>query len=75
MNESKSTQTAATDRTLRIAVWLALAGLVLLLLFMVVGFAPWSVGLGLFLGMPLVLLAIVLYVVAVIRDLRRREAL
>jgi len=64
----------SVDRLLRTAVVLAIAGLICLLIFLLSGFAAWSVGIGVFLGMPL-LLALVLYVLVVIRDLRRRGAL
>ena len=63
------------DRLVRLAVLLALAGLCCVLLFLLAGFAAWSVGLGVFLGFPLMLAAVVLYLAAVVRDLRRREAL
>ncbi len=66
---------ASVDRLLRTAVVLAIVGLICLLIFLISGFAAWSVGLGIFLGVPLLLVALVLYVAVVIRDLRRRGAL
>ncbi len=66
---------ASVDRLLRTAVVLAIVGLICLLIFLLSGFAAWSVGLGIFLGVPLLLVALVLYVLVVIRDLRRRGAL
>lgn len=63
------------DRLIRWAVILALVGLACVILFLWQGFAAWSVGLGVFLGAPLLLLAMGLYTVAVVRDLRRRGAL
>ncbi|NJN18007.1 MAG: hypothetical protein HC822_17915 [Oscillochloris sp.] len=64
-----------TNRLLRLAVIIALIGLVLLGLFLVFGFLPWTVGLGMFVGMPLLGLAMVIYLIAVVVDLRRRGAL
>ncbi len=66
---------ASVDRLLRTAVVLAIAGLGCLLAFLLRGFAAWSVGIGIFLGVPLLMAALVLYVLVVIRDLRRRGAL
>ncbi len=66
---------ASVDRLLRTAVVLAIVGLICLLIFLLSGFAAWSVGIGIFLGVPLLLVALVLYVLVVIRDLRRRGAL
>ncbi|AEN72358.1 hypothetical protein Rhom172_0414 [Rhodothermus marinus SG0.5JP17-172] len=66
---------ASVDRLLRTAVVLAIVGLSCLLIFLLSGFAAWSVGIGIFLGVPLLMVALVLYVLVVIRDLRRRGAL
>jgi predicted PurR-regulated permease PerM len=66
---------ASVDRLLRTAVVLAIIGMSCLLVFLLSGFAAWSVGLGIFLGVPLLVVALVLYVMVVIRDLRRRGAL
>jgi len=77
MEEAKrSTETPAwVRRQLDLAVNCALAGLVCILLFLWNGFGAWSMGLGTFIGIPLLLLAIVLYVSAVAFDLKRRGAL
>ncbi len=64
-----------TDRLVRIAAVLALVGFSCALLFLIFGFESWSVGLGVFLGFPVLLAAVLCYVVAVVRDLRAREAL
>ncbi len=64
-----------TDRLLSAAIVLAITGLVCLLAFLLRGFTAWSVGIGIFLGVPLLLSAFVLYVLVVVRDLRRRGAL
>lgn len=66
---------AASDRFLQTAVWLVVLGLLLVLIFLIVGFQSWSVGLGLFLGTPLLVLGMLLYVVSVIRDLQRHNVL
>ncbi|SHK21720.1 hypothetical protein [Rhodothermus profundi] len=67
--------TASVDRLLRTAVVLAIIGLSCLLVLLLSGFAAWSVGIGVFLGVPLLVAALVLYVLVVIRDLRQRGAL
>ncbi len=59
----------------RTAVACALIGLLSVLLFLWSGFAPWSVGVGLFFGGPLLVIAVILYLIAVARDLRHREVL
>ena len=59
-------------RTLvRVAVGGAMVGLLCALLFLWRGFTVWSLGVGIFLGSPLLLVAMVLYIIAVARDLRR----
>jgi len=62
-------------RLIGIAVDIALIGLVCVYLFLWHGLGAWSMGLGMFIGMPLLLIAILLYVVAVARDMKRRGAL
>ena len=59
-------------RLVRIAVILAVIGLFFMLVFMIAGFNPWSMGLGVFIGTPLVMLAIAFYLIAAVRDLKRR---
>lgn len=63
------------DSLVRTAVICAMIGMVLVGLFLTAGFQSWSVGLGVFLGMPILVLGVALYVVAVIRDLRYRKVL
>ena len=63
------------DREITAASICALAGLVCLLLFLVKGFGAITMGLGMFVGLPLVLAGIVFYLVALVADLRRRGAL
>ncbi|MDA2924126.1 hypothetical protein MYX84_12580 [Acidobacteria bacterium AH-259-O06] len=60
---------------LRTSVISTLLGMFCILVFLWRGFESWTVGLGIFLGVPLLLLGILLYLTAVIRDLRRRGAL
>lgn len=57
------------DRLLQAAVWLVVVGLVLMLMYLIAGFQAWSVGLGIFLGGPLLLVGMLLYVISVVRDL------
>ena len=59
----------------RTAVACALIGLLSVLLFLWSGFAPWSVGMGVFFGAPLLVIAVMLYLIAVVRDLRQRGVL
>lgn len=63
------------SRLVRISVVLALFGLAFTGLFLWQGFQSWSVGLGVFIGLPLLLLAMFCYVLAVLRDLRQRDVL
>lgn len=63
------------DKLVRTAVILAIAGMLLVLMFLIAGFQAWSVGLGVFLGMPVMLAGVLLYIYAVIRDLRYRNVL
>jgi len=61
------------NKLIRIAVIVGSVGLSCLLIYLIVGFQPWSVGVGIFLGFPLLTVALVLYIVAVIKDLKRHE--
>jgi len=63
------------NQLIRTSVILVMAGMVLVLLFLITGFQAWSVGLGVFLGMPVMLAGVVLYIYAVIRDLRQSKIL
>ena len=56
-------------RLLNSAMLLVAVGLVFLLLFLIAGFQSWSVGIGMFMGFPLLMLGMILYIVYVIRDL------
>ena len=60
---------------IRAAVACALVGLLCVLLFLWSGFNPWSLTVGIMLGCPLLLMAILLYVIAVARDLQQHRLL
>ncbi|GIX07547.1 MAG: hypothetical protein KatS3mg115_1950 [Candidatus Poribacteria bacterium] len=61
--------------TLRAAVLCAVVGLLLSGVFLIVGFSPASIGYGMFLGVPLLLAGMALYLIVVIRDFRRHGIL
>lgn len=63
------------QRQLTLAVYCAIAGLIYVLLFLWYGFGAWTMGLGTFVGIPLLGLAILLYLGAVAADLKKRRAL
>jgi membrane protein YdbS with pleckstrin-like domain len=75
MSNDITTQPVKIDKLIRIAVILVMAGMLMVLLFLITGFQAWSVGIGVFLGMPVMLAGVVLYVYAVLRDLRQRKVL
>ena len=56
---------------IRVAVACAIVGLLCALLFLWSGFTPWSLTFGVMLGFPFLLVAVLLYVIVVARDLRR----
>ena len=70
-----SVQPKQIDRLIRISVILTMTGMLLVLLFLIAGFEAWSVGLGVFLGMPVMLAGVIIYIYAVIRDLRESKVL
>lgn len=74
MNEQQKPGTRC-GKWVRVAVMCALPGLAGISLFLGSGFGPWSLGVGFFLGVPLLLLAVVLYLIAVFLDLRQHGAL
>jgi hypothetical protein len=59
----------------RTAILCAIVGLGCLSVFLWMGFSPWSVGVALGVGVPLTTAAGALYLLAVIRELRRRGEL
>lgn len=74
MSENKATP-HKIDKLVRTAVILTMAGMVMVLMFLIAGFRPWSVGVGVFIGMPVMISGVVLYIIAVIRDLRYHRVL
>lgn len=64
-----------TEPRLQIAVCCMVAGLLCFLFYLWWSFGVWTFGIGILLGIPLVVLAITLYLWAVIRDLRRQGLL
>ena len=63
------------QRQLTLAVYSAIAGLVCVLLFLWYGFGAWTMGLGTFVGIPLLGFAVLLYVGAVATELKQRGAI
>jgi len=72
---NKNNQQEKVDKLVRSSVIFTITGMLLVLIFLIAGFQSWSVGLGIFLGMPVMIAGVILYVVAVIRDLRERKVL
>ena len=56
---------------IRVAIACALVGLLCVLVFLWSGFTPWSLTVGVMLGFPFLLVAVILYVIAVARDLQQ----
>jgi Na+/melibiose symporter-like transporter len=75
MRSDITTEPAKIDKLIRVAVILAMIGMLLVLMFLIAGFQAWSVGLGFFLGMPVMMAGVILYIYAVIRDLRESKVL
>ncbi len=71
----ENSPSVGVTRLTSIAVNIALVGLVCVLLFLWHGMGAWSMWLGMFVGMPLLAISLLLYVIAVARDLKRRGAL
>ena len=63
------------SRLMRLAVLFAIVGLGCILVYVSRGFSPWTFGVGILLGVPLLLVGMLLFVVQVLRDLRQRGAL
>lgn len=62
-------------RQLMLAVNCAIVGLACILLFLWYEFGAWTIGLGTFVGIPLLGVAVLLYIGAVVTDLKTRNAL
>lgn len=60
---------------LALAVNCTLLGLICILIFLWNGFGAWSMGLGMFIGIPLIVIGVILYLSAVAFDLKRSGAL
>jgi len=73
MNSSR--ESVGISILVRIAVVCALIGLFSISLFLWFGFAAWSAGVGIFFGTPLLVVAMILYIIAVVRDLRQQGVL
>ncbi len=58
------------NKMIRVAVVMAVIGLLCVFAVLWRGFAPWSMGVGMFIGMPLIITAIIIYLFAVIRDMK-----
>ncbi len=71
--ESTKQNGKSIDYLVRTAVILVAVGLLLVFLFLVFGFRSWSVGLGIFLGGPVVMVGVIVYIISVIRDLRQHR--
>ena len=72
-NDERTDQESPTrdvDKLVRTAILCTIVGMLLVLIFLIAGFQSWSVGLGVFLGMPVMILGVGLYVIAVFRDLK-----
>lgn len=75
--ETRETQETRSDvsRLIRVAVLVCLIGLACNLVFLLFGFQAWTVGIGLMVGWPILFTAVVLYLIAVYRDLIKRRIL
>ncbi|WP_187264581.1 hypothetical protein [Pontibacter beigongshangensis] len=65
----------SVNRLIRTSVIVGCIGLFCILLFLLAGFQAWSVGVGVFLGFPVLLAALVMYIVAVARDLKKHDVI
>lgn len=75
--ETRETQETRSDvsRLIRVAVLVCLIGLACNLVFLLFGFQAWTVGIGLMVDWPILFTAVVLYLIAVYRDLIKRRIL
>lgn len=63
------------NNLIRTSVILGLIGLFCIFLFLLTGFTGWTVGVGVFLGFPILFIAVVLYITAVVKDLKKHEVI
>jgi len=75
LNQSGNSTPQEVDKLVRTAILCTISGMLLVLIFLIFGFQAWSVGIGVFLGMPVMLTGVGLYIIAVFRDLRNRRVL
>ncbi len=75
--ETRETQETRSDvsRLIRVAVLVCLIGLACNLVFLLFGFQAWTIGIGIMVGWPILFTAVVLYLIAVYRDLIKRRIL
>ena len=76
--KKQTTQTISSKQgwtLLRTSVILALLGMLCVLVYLWRGFEAFTIGLGIFVGVPLLLVAMLLYVITVVSDLRQRGVL
>lgn len=75
--ETRETQETRSDvsRLIRVAVLVCLIGLACNLVFLLFGFQAWTMGIGIMVGWPILFTAVVLYLIAVYRDLIKRRIL
>ena len=66
---------APASTLVRVAAVCALVGLSCMSVFLWLNFSPWSVGIGIVAGAPLTAIALALYLLAVVRELRQRGEL
>ncbi|NOT58537.1 MAG: hypothetical protein HOP18_28410 [Deltaproteobacteria bacterium] len=64
-----------TAPLLRPAIGCTLIGLLCVTFYLWQGFGVWSFGIGILVGIPMLVVGMGLYVVVVVRDLRRRDIL
>jgi uncharacterized membrane protein len=60
---------------IRLAVLIAIAALGCMLFYLTCGFSPWTFGVGILLGVPLLVIAMLFYIIQVVRDIHGRGAL
>ncbi|RME04839.1 MAG: hypothetical protein D6805_01650 [Planctomycetota bacterium] len=62
-------------KLIRISSICTILGLLCTSTFLLIGFNPWTMGLGFFLGVPFLALAILFYLIAVLQDLHKQGVL
>lgn len=72
---SSSEQSDNSQLLLRLAIGCTIVGLLCVTLYLWQGFGVWSFGIGILFGIPILVVGMGLYLLAVIRDLRRHGIL